>query len=201
MALLAAALYAVGLLGDAYYGFLEPLRAFAPVDYAVKGYKYFFSVTRNGLFMGFPFLLMGAAFSVKKIRVKPAPAAAGFLSSLALLVLEACTLEKFGYCQNYNMYLSLLPATFFLFALATSMVLPKHVRYERMQIMGSLIYYMHICVSIAVELGFSLVMKYLGLDLYAHIFLTTVLATVAAAWLILRISGCSRFRWVQYLYR
>ena len=201
MVFLAALLYSVGLLGDSYYGFLEPIRAVAVVDYAVKGYEYFFDVTRNGLFMGFPFLLIGAAFAVKKIKIKPVFAATGFFVSVAFLVAEAYTLECFGNCQDYNMFLSLLPATFFLFALAACVDLPHNDRYERMQVVGSLVYYMHMMVYIVVDLVLAVVMKFTGMNLFAWEFLATVLVSYLAAFIVWTISKRHQFAWMQYLYR
>lgn len=201
MTVLAGILYGVGLLGDSYYGVLEQLRSFHLIDYAVKGYEYFFRVTRNGLFMGIPFLLIGVIFAMKKVRLKPALAATGFILSVALLIGEAYTLEQHGMCRDHNMFLALLPVTFFLFALATCVVLPKSDRYEGMQIAGSLIYYMHMLVFVGIDLLFSVAAKYMGIDLYVYEFLATVLVTLAAAVSLWKISRCNRFAWLQYLYR
>ena len=63
-------LYIIGLLGDSYYGFAAPLADFTLFKYIFKGYEMAFSTTRNGVFMGFVFVLMGALFSQGKIKIK-----------------------------------------------------------------------------------------------------------------------------------
>lgn len=201
IALLALMLYVVGLFGDAYYGFLEQLRAFAPVDYAVKGYEYFFGETRNGLFMGFPFLVIGASFAQKKIRMKTIHAAIGFVGSMTLLIAEVYLLEHHGICKDYNMFLSLLPAAFFLFALAISVKGRSDGKYEKLQTIGVLIYYMHVMVADFISLGFRLILKYAGYDLYPFLFPATVVFTLLAAILIQNLSQRKHFGWLQYLYR
>ena len=199
--LLSVILYVVGLLGDSYYGLLEQLRSFAVIDYAAKGYEYFFRNTRNGLFMGMPFLLIGAVFAVKKVRIKPVLAITGFIISVALLILEAYTLEYYEMCRDHNMFLALIPATFFLFALAVYVDLPKSDRYERLQSVGSLIYYMHMMIFSIIAPVFSLLSKYMGINLFPFEFGATVAVTLAVAVLVWTISRYNKFAWVQYLYR
>ncbi len=199
--LLALGLYGVGLLGDSYYGFIESFRAYALFDYALKGYEYFFRVTRNGLFMGFPFLLIGSIFALKKIRIKPILAALGFVVSMSLMIVEAYFLQNLGGSKDHNMYLSLIPVTFFLFALAISIELNHNSRYEKMQIIAMLIYYIHLMVSVCIAPVFDVVLKFVGIDLHPFCFLGTVLVTVLTAMLILKLSQNSKFTWLQHLYK
>ena len=201
MALFAAVLYGIGLLGDSYYGIQASLRNIPMVDQIAGCYESMFRSTRNGLFMGFPFLMIGAVLGVKKVRMKPLTAALGFTASVALLIAEAYALKHYGRCRDYNMYLSLLPAAFFLLALATSVVLPKRGRYEGMQTMGSLVYYLHLLVYAAIRLSHGAVMKMAGVDLYVYQYLITVLVTTLISALIWKISKDRRFAWLQYLYR
>ena len=201
LALIALILYVIGLLGDSYYGFGEYIRTFAPVGYAAKGYELFFITTRNGLFMGFPFVLIGAIFAQKKIRLKPFHAAIGFAGSMALLIVEATFLERHEVCRDYNMFISLLPAAFFLFAFAISFKLRRNTRYEKLQVIGVLIYYMHMAVSFCIDIVFGLIVKFTGFSLYPFLFPATAAATLLAAILIQNLSQRKSFSWLQYLYR
>lgn len=195
---LALGLYAVGLLGDSYYGLLEAMRTVGVVDLAAKAYEWFFDHTRNGLFMGFIFVLMGAYFARTSALPSGRTSLLGFLLSAAMLVLEAFALEAKGYCKGYNMYISLLPATFFLFALALK-IKPKGIRGEKLRIMGLLIYFLHMFCAELAHVGFTVIRKICGADLSPFRFPATAMLSLAAAWGIMVLSR--KHKWLTYLYK
>ena len=82
---IALLLYGIGILGDAYYGILEPLERISLFRNILKGYFAIFSSTRNGLFMGFMFVYVGGLFAHQKSKIKPWVACVVFLFSIIFL--------------------------------------------------------------------------------------------------------------------
>ncbi|MGN0500520.1 MAG: acyltransferase family protein [Ruminococcus sp.] len=117
IALLSILLYIIGLLGDSYHGIIEPLKNINIFSFIFSGYEYFFSTTRNGVFMGFIFVLMGVLFAHNKILLNLKSAVLCFCISMLLLLVEVFVLQYFSNPKDHNMYISLIPATFFLFTL------------------------------------------------------------------------------------
>lgn len=114
----AAALYAVGLLGDSYFGLI----AGTPLEAVYGGMFQCFRYTRNGLFFAPMFLALGAALrgsglSAALNRMRTSGLAAGLAASLALMAAEALALRGAGWMRHDSMYVMLLPTMAFLFAL------------------------------------------------------------------------------------
>lgn len=88
---LSCVLYIAGLFGDSYYGIIEPVISNGLLEIFTNVFGFFMGSTRNGIFMGFVFVLIGAIFSQYRIEVKPLKSAIGFvLSMLGLLVEVFC---------------------------------------------------------------------------------------------------------------
>lgn len=103
---LAALLYALGLLGDSWFGLVRGLPVIAPV-YEAIGY------TRNGVFFAPLFLMLGRS-------AKPGQAGrdfAGFAAAFALMLCEALLLRHLGWQKHDSMYLMLPIVMYFLFRL------------------------------------------------------------------------------------
>ena len=192
LAALAAVMYAGGLWGDSYYGLLDGVRTVDAVDRIIREYELVFQTTRNGLFMGFPYVLMGAYFAWNRPRLGLKGAAAGFVLSMVLLAGEVWFLESRSLCKGYNMYALLMPATFFLFALSLKLRLP-HVRGNTLRVMGMLIYLSHIMCWAVLLRAFGGVEKIL--------FPVVVLASVLLSWTLARLSRREKMRWLRWLYQ
>lgn len=139
-----AALYAVGLLGDGWYGggqALPVLRSLYRALFAHMDY------TRNGLFFAPLFLWMGAAL---RDLPKPRPRAclAGLAASLALLFSEAFGLRALGWPRHDSMYLALVPCAYFLFACLT---VPRGASSPFLREWSMLIYVLHPMVIVLVR--------------------------------------------------
>lgn len=126
-------LYAVGLLGDSYYGLTEQIpflkRSF-DILLAISSY------TRNGLFYAPVFLVMGAGIhsggdALKTAGKKKGGVAApkkylkktdvmGFTISIVLMTAEGMTLHRLNFQRHDSMYLMLPAVMFFLFRLLLS---------------------------------------------------------------------------------
>lgn len=202
MIMIALSLYVIGLFGDAYYGFLEPLREFIPLDLAVKGYEYLFTSTRNGVFMGFIFVLIGALFASGKIRINSVLAALGFVISMICLFAEVFILQHFHIPKDYNFYVFLVPAAFFLFSFAVNF---QSIKEKQMQLLkylriaGVLIWMMHLLVYRVVMLSFAALNK-CGLDLRSYRYVFTVLGCVVVSAIIVWASSKEKMKWLKMLY-
>lgn len=197
--LLACLLYLVGLLGDSYYGLAAPLRNIAFFKGLFEGYEFTFGTTRNGVFMGFIFVLLGASLSQREFKIKPFIAALGFAGSMLCLFAEVCVLKYFDIPKSYNMYLFLLPAVYFLFAFACTVRLKDGAIYRHLRSMGMLIYFLHIFVRELVTLALGALEKYGNLDLMRYLFVFTLAFTLLTAAGITQLSCKERFKWLNWL--
>ncbi|SEN12927.1 serine/alanine racemase [Hydrogenoanaerobacterium saccharovorans] len=124
--LVAACLYFIGLLGDGYYGVFRFLPQWA--SDTMKIYQELFYTTRNGLFFGVPFVLIGVAIA-KRTRLQTMKKAYVWL--VATLVAgcgEIYFLRRFQIAVDYNMTVFLVPATVFLFL--TLLKMPYKIKFN-----------------------------------------------------------------------
>ena len=197
--ILACLLYAIGLLGDSYYGIIAPLTDFTTFKYIIKGYQLAFSTTRNGVFMGFPFVLLGAAFSQYKITLKPRTALMGCIVSILCMFAEVFWLKYNDIPVDHNMYICLLPATFFLFSFACSVPLRDHAIYKHLRNVGMLIYFSHSLINWIVSLGASVIEKYCSIYIIQYHFLITLFFTLIFAICVEQLSCKDKFKWLKWL--
>lgn len=112
------ALYAVGLLGDSYYGLSAGVPA---LKAAYDGMFLVFDYTRNGLFLAPVFLCMGALMGGAEREGRPLRPAGrslpltGFILTLGAMAAEGLLLKHLDWQRHDSMYLLLLPCVFFLF--------------------------------------------------------------------------------------
>lgn len=199
IALICALLFAVGLAGDAYYSFVSPIKKIGVFRLLISGYGRLFYTTRNGVFFGLIFVFMGILFAQKRIAISKKIAAVGLLLSSVLLVVEAFAIRRFSQVDGYDMLVSQIPATFFLFALATQMKLKDRPIYARLRTVGMLVFFGHMFVDRLVRFGVDF-LKGRAIDLSAIHFPLTLCIAVAAAIVIDRLSRVKRFGWLKYLY-
>lgn len=196
----ACLLYIIGLLGDSYFGIIEPLGKISIFKYIFKAYNFVFSTTRNGVFMGFIFMLMGAAFSRCKINIKPLISFLGFIASMFLLFVEVFLLESGGIPRNYNMYICLIPAVFFLFSFAYTLRLKDRPIYKHLRTIGVLVYFSHILFGELVFKALQGVSSVLGFNPVPFHFLFTLAATLIFAIFINWLSSKEKFKWLCWLW-
>ena len=119
MTAVSAVLYAIGLLGDSYYGLVEKvpaLEAFYGFLFQISSY------TRNGLFLAPLFLVLGAWMAGaaqgqdgRDLSEKRLFLCSLFALSFALMTGEAFLLRHFQFQRHDSMYLLLVPVMFFLY--------------------------------------------------------------------------------------
>lgn len=111
--ILAIILFALGVLGDSYYHWAIK---HSPLDILFSKYYSFFTTTRNGVFIGFPFIFLSSLStkymhrgSWNKINL---PLSVLFF---AILLFEYYLVSDNGWAKDYNMYFSLLPFSILFF--------------------------------------------------------------------------------------
>lgn len=148
---LSGALYGIGLFGDSYYGLLQ---SHPYLTLWTDKYLKIFHTTRNGLFFAFFFVALGAWFAKREIKMKKWISGPLALISVGLLVFEACLLEQKKIAAEYNLYLSLIPVTVFLFAFLKEVTLKDRPCYRMFREMSVLIYCSHELVRRGLEVWF-----------------------------------------------
>ena len=114
--IIALLLYIIGLLAQSWFGLIKPIENFSPKIWGLLIFiKLIITTTRNGLFDGFVFAVIGYIFAIKdnKLTIKN-----NFIKIIAfgiLLVIECFVLEKKGFIRAHDMYLTLIPLSFYVF--------------------------------------------------------------------------------------
>lgn len=198
--LISVILFLVGLLGDSYYGFIEPLKSYFIPKLFVVGYETVFSTTRNGVFFGLIFVLIGALFAQKRIVINNILAVVGLFISFIVMFFEVYLLKHYSHPKDYNMVLSLLPVIFFLFYLASHIKLKYRPIYGSLRVIGMLVFFTHFFVNYFVGLAIEIANNKIGINLTAFQFIITILFTTILAVIIERLSKTNRFHWLKYLF-
>jgi len=201
--LLAGVCYVCGLLGDSYYGLVRPLTDITLFRYLFKGYDLVFQTTRNGLFMGFIFVAIGAALAHCEIKLKPRTAFAGFVISMLCMLAEALLVEHYGLAIDffsYNMYICLPFALFFLLAFALSVRLKDRPVYKHLRHMATLIYFSHLLVESLVTLGVQILNKWVPVHLGSYRTFVALFFVVLFAFCIEWLSCREKFKWLKWLF-
>lgn len=196
---LACALYAVGLLGDSYFGLMAALGNTGIFASLLEGYALAGATTRNGIFMGFIFVLIGALLSQRKKMLAPVPAACGFLLSMACLFIEVNLIETYTSPVDYNMYVCSLPAAYFLFSFAYSVQLRGGADlYRHLRNVGMFVYFLHLLVHKFASLAVSVLDGILGTSLQSFQFVCTLFVTLAVAVFLEWLACKKRFKWIHW---
>ena len=176
-------LYIVGLLGDSYYGFLSNFNFLSKLFFY---YNKYFSTTRNGVFMGLPFVAVGLLFAKCNIKLKKPVAILGVIVSFGLLFSEAILLKLNDIPKDYNMYVFLYPLNFFIFYSVTHIRIKDNPMYGLLRNAGILIYCSHIFWCQIVNMGYNIFSRIFSFQLpdlifQPVIFIVTLTLTVLFA--------------------
>lgn len=179
-----ALLYIIGLAGNTYYGFTAGLPWLRNL---YETYFVIFVTTRNGLFFGFLYVMLGGMAAWRKSTVRYRSGI--LLTALFLLLLhaEAYLLEWNGIPREYDLYVMTVPVTYLLFQtlfVAGTQLKKRTAEFFRNTSMG--VYFIH---------GIFLIV-YEKLSQYAEVFLTgtvyfllVALSSVGTVWLLTRIKS------------
>lgn len=174
-------LYIVGLLGESYFGILRLLQNNDLIWTFLKSVKLIIGTTRNGLFFGLLFVGLGFLIGAGKVKIfKPIFNVWGFIVSLLILLIESYFLIKIDFARANDMYLLLIPTTYFLFILTLSIHinLGKYNKFFRK--IYSYIYLIHpmvINIFIAI-LSWNGVMEFNSFLSYCIITIMTVVLSI-----------------------
>ena len=196
---IAGVLYLIGLFGDSYYGIIAPLQNIAIFKLLIKGYSITFSTTRNGVFMGFIFVLMGATFANRKIMLRTRTALIGFVVSMLCLFAEVFLLKQNDIPIEYNMFVFLLPATFFLFSFSASIELKDRFIYKHLRNIGMVIYFSHLLVNELTFIAVSVVDWHCNTGLARYQFVLSLAFTLLLAIFIDWLSHKDQFKWINWV--
>lgn len=135
-------LYLLGMAGNVYGDVLSQV-PFLKQGFAM--YQSIFVTTRNGLFFGPVFIVLGAIFAKRNFYLKNYQAMTGLLVSLVALFGECFALRKAGFMHDVtSMYLLLVPCMYFFFLLLLRVHLKPRKVYKTLRILSLLIYVSHL---------------------------------------------------------
>lgn len=195
---LACVLYAIGLLGDSYFGILAPLKNIGIFRSLLDGYALAAGTTRNGIFMGFIFVLMGAVLSHQEQKMKPLPAAVGFLLSMGCLYVEAYLLRSHDIPLDYNMYVFSLPAAYFLFSFLCVIPLQDRAIYRHLRNVGMFVYFLHLFVHKFASLATGIFDGCFGTSIQNYQLAVTLCSTLIIAVFLEWLSAKKAFKWIHW---
>lgn len=192
-------LYIIGLFAQSWFGFIAPLRESAPVLWSMlKLVERIIETTRNGLFEGFLFVGFGMLFAYYRFPISRKMSLFGFIFSMILMFAEFSLLEHFGFAREHDMYLFLVPASFFGFSLVYQIELPDRPIYKTLRTLNSLIFYSNLWVRSAV--GKTLKMIYEPLPRTCLLFILTLAVTVTGSLIVMKLADLRGFRWLKKMY-
>lgn len=199
MLLVAFLLYFCGLFSKSWFGFLLPLKDRIPILWtALRQVKKVIVTTNNGLFEGFLFVAMGMWLAFYGVRVSKGRAFAAFVIFMAVMTAEQRILNALHFVREDDMFLFLVPASFFLCAFVLQLALPDSPVYRHLRMLSSLIYYIHLWVK---EIVFAL-LKLLWaplIDTWLP-FALTLLLSILVSEIIIVVSQRPKCAWVKRLY-
>ncbi len=196
----ALCLYAVGLLGQSWFGLIKPLRLAAPDLWAaLKAVQQVIFTTRNGLFEGLLFVAMGATFAYRGFKLPRRAALVGFLASYVLMFIEALTLKRLDFVLEEDMYVFLVPLTWCAFGLVVNCRMPGRAQtFKTLRVVSSLVFFIHWWVMVLLDKAFNLLGFAIGET--CLLFVLTVCASIALSYGIYRLSLHPRLGWLKRLY-
>lgn len=198
-------LYMMGLLGKAYSFLLEPLKTVPVIGNILHLYNVVFETTVNGVFVGVVFVSIGVAFAYKRITIKYAYAILGFVISMILLLAEIGLVKCYGKILYSDVYIFLLPATFFLFYLVIHFEMQQSRITNSLRMYSMLIYFIHSWIDFPVISVINRIYANItGVkDYQMHSLLRFVIVlgvSMFLAKLILDLSQKEKFDWLRKFY-
>lgn len=195
MLITALILYIIGLFGQSWFGFITPLRTFAPLLWSLlKIIKKIIVTTRNGLFEGFLFVCLGMLFAFYNCRISKSKALVGFLISMVLLFFESFVLNYLNFARAIDMYLFLIPVTFFGFSFIVQVELPDNPIYKTLRTLSSLIFYSHNWIKRVLISAYAPLLK------TCLLFVLTLIITITGSLIVMKLSELPKMKWLKKLY-
>lgn len=184
--------YLVGLFDTCWYGLVKNEML---IDFISK-YNSVFITTRNGVFFGLVFVLLG--FKAKESVLDLHKSIIMFGVSMVGLFIEMYFLREWEIGKSYEGVLFSIPATYFLFLVAKNLNLKDMKRYQYMRNVGVLIYFGHCWVDFTYSIWcFNILHRtFNSMIRYGY----TVLVVTILAIVVVKLQKKQRFHWLRKLY-
>lgn len=161
---IATVLYLIGVVGQRYLLLEDGM-----LKNAFIKYLNIFETFRNGVFFGLVFVLIGIIMHHKS-RLRLSCSIAGFVVSYALLGVE-CVLGGFG---KYDMYICLLPVSFFIVQVFLNVKLDEKVA-RWLSDMSFFVYFTHVWIlNVVMKLHFNSIVRF-GIVLVGTLLISSML--------------------------
>lgn len=193
-------LFLIGLIGDSYYGFTDILKNIPILKILISSYETTFKTTRNGLFFGTIFVLIGIIFAHKKIKINMKVSYICLAISIILLLVESYLLKTYSNPKDHNMYLSLVPTILFIFYIVSHIKIEDKIIYKKLRIIGVLVFYLHLFIDYFIKLDITLIKNNTSLDFSSFNFPLVLSITILISIFIEELSTKEKFKWLKYLY-
>ncbi len=199
MIIVALFLYLIGLFAQSWFGFIAPLRELSPSFWSLlKLAQEIIVNTRDGLFEGFLFVGFGMLFAYYRFNISKKMSLVGFIISMLLMLIEVSLLKHFDFIRENDLYLFLIPASFFGFSFVYQIELPNNSIYKTLRTLSTLIYFLHPWVGIVVRKTFKFI--YEPLSKTCLVFILTLVITIIGSLIIMKMSNLRKFKWLKNLY-
>ena len=198
--IIAILLYVIGLLGDTYYQIIRIAKSNHILNNIITNYEAYFHTTKNGLFFGTIFVLMGAIIAHQNTKIDFKWTYIGVFVSYLLLMIEISLLTNNFNPKDYNMYISIVPLVYFIFHLLLNIKLKDHKVYKKLRIISILMFFSHrMFIYLSYNLISKLFIKY-KVNLINYHFLIALFITILFSVLIEELSQTKKLKVLKYLY-
>lgn len=189
---IAIVLYVIGLLDTSYYGLIKNF----VLQNFVRVYDKIFITTRNGVFFGLVFILLG--FLAYETRQKLSKSMLLLIVSIIGLFMEMYFLRDLGIARSYEGILFTVPVTYFLLQVAKEIKLSDKEIFFNIRTMGVLIYLSHCWVDFTFSvLCYNILSRTLNSVIR---FEYTLVITILLSVLVIKLQNYEKFKWLRKLY-
>lgn len=190
--IIAIILYVIGLLDTSYYGLIKALG----FQNFIREYDKIFITTRNGVFFGLVFILLGFLAYERKLTLNKTVILLIF-STIGLFI-EMYVLRSYDVARSYEGILFTVPVTYFLLQMAKEITLSDKVIYKNIRTMGVLIYLSHCWVDFTYSvLCYNILHRtFNSIVRFGYTLVLTILLSV----LVFKLQNYKKFRWLRKLY-
>ena len=186
-------LYLLGVLGQVYYGLVKSIPI---INKIYKYYLEIFTTTRNGLFFGLFFIVVGILFSKNKIHLTIKKSIIGIIISFILMNIEIITTNKLGIATSYDMSLAMVPTTIFIFNILLNIKLKDSPIYIKLRKFSTLIYLSHFNINAAFNIIVLHLMNFNEVNTSIR-FLVVLLTTLMFSGIYLRLEKTQMFKFLK----
>lgn len=193
-------LYVIGLLDQSWFGIIEPIRIYVPSFWNIlKLIENIIVTTRNGLFEGLLFVTIGVVIADHGFNISRKKALLGFVLSYIAMLIEVAFVTYFHLIKGYDMYICLVPLSYFMFGLIVNYRIPSDSDvFKLLRILSSLIFYIHLWI----KWGLMKIFDFIGFDVEKTclLFILTAIGSIVCSYVIIKLSNVKHFTWMRKIY-